>query len=81
MIKISTKIPEIRTGRADNSGIITVVIPMLTVQRVAHRTLQKMMLVSLAIYVTKYLSSCASAKVGVHHGLCPVPRRIRQKLQ
>ena len=78
MIKISTKIPEIRTGRADNSGIITVVIPMLTVQRVAHRTLHKVMLVSLAIYVTKYLSSCTSAKVRVRHSLRPFPWRIRQ---
>ena len=73
MIKVSTKIPEVRTGRADNSGIIIVVIPMLTVQRVAHRTLQKMMLVSLAIYVTKYLRSCASAKVRVRHSPRPVP--------
>ena len=73
MIKVSTKIPEVRTGRANNSGILTVVIPLLIVQRVAHRTLQKMMLVSLAIHVTKYLRSCASAKIGVLHGLRPVP--------
>ena len=70
----------VRTGRANDPGIITVAVPMLTVQGVAHRALQQMMLIALTVQVTKQLKSRATAKLGVSHRPRSFPSRRKRNV-